>query len=187
MSSLRAAQRDWLARHHAKLRLTAHHRNSVHNPSHRLLVRVNVRRRDVSVRPYDGSNLESIATRQAFKLAPGKAFGVADHSSLAAAVRDADRGALPSHPRGQGFDFIYGHVRVVAYAALGGAARDVVLHAIALEDLYVAAVHLDGDGDYELSFRVAQDVAHGSFKLKEICGAVELLPGNLEGIEFLCG
>src|SRR5205085_6968461 len=44
---LRAAQRDGLASDDAQLRVAVNHREGVHDPGHRLLVRVNVGRGDV--------------------------------------------------------------------------------------------------------------------------------------------
>ena len=56
-------------------------------------------------------------------------------------VRDR---ALPRHPRGERGDLVERDVGVVADAALRRSERDVVLHAIAGEDLDLAAVHLNG-------------------------------------------
>src|SRR5919206_273081 len=159
-SSLRAAERDGLARHDAEFRVAAQHRDGVHYPRHRLLVGVNVGRGDVSVGADDGRYLDGVAARQTFELAHRHGLRVADDSALAAAVRDVDGRALPSHPRRESFNLVERDVRVEAYAALRGAARDVVLPAVALEDADLAAVHLDGHRNDELPLRVPQDLPH---------------------------
>jgi hypothetical protein len=73
---------------------------------------------------------------------------------------------------------------VITDAALRGAARDVVLHPEALEDLHVSGVHLDRDGDDELPLGIAQDAAHRVFKLQVLGGQLKLLRGYLEGVQF---
>src|SRR5205085_5422607 len=123
----------------------ADHRDGVHDPSHRLIVRIDIGRGDVAVWADDGRDLKGVAARQAFEFVLRHGFRIADDAAFAAAVRDAHGRALPSHPRGERLDFVERHARVKTYAALGWPARDVVLHAIALEDLHVAAVHLDRD------------------------------------------
>src|SRR5262249_59213244 len=79
------------------------------------------------------------------QLAHGEPARIDDHAALGAAVGDVDDGALPGHPHRQRFDLVQGDVWVVPDAALGGAAIDVVLDAVAGEDLYAAVVHLDGE------------------------------------------
>ena len=71
----------------------------------------------------------------------------------------SDDGALPGHPHGQGLDLVERHVRVVADAALGRAAAQVVLDAVAGEDLDAAVVHLDREVDGQLALGLAQDLA----------------------------
>ena len=79
----------------------------------------------------DDADVGGEAAGQALQLALAEPLGVDRHAALAAAVGDAHHGALPGHPHGQGADLVEGHVLVVAQAALGGPAAEVVLHAVA--------------------------------------------------------
>ena len=85
--------------------------------------------------PIEDLDLGGEAAGQALELLHAELLGVDDHAALAAAVRDADDGAFPGHPHGEGLDLVEAHVLVVADAALGRAAAEVVLDAIAGEDL----------------------------------------------------
>ena len=69
--------------------------------------------------------------------------GIADDAALGAAEGDVDDRALPGHPGGQRAHFVERDVGRVADAALGRAARDGVLHAIAGEDFQAAVVELN--------------------------------------------
>src|SRR2546421_2556574 len=183
-SPLRAAQRDGLSRHDAEFGVAVNHRKCVHDPGHRLLVCVNVGRGDVAVGADDGRDLEGVAPRETFEFTLRHRLRVAHHAALAAAVRYADRRALPGHPRGERLHLVERDVGVEAYAALRGAARDVVLHAVALEDSNLAAVHPDGDGDDELPLGVLQDLAHGLVEVEVVRGCLELPLRDLEGVQF---
>ena len=167
--------------------MSVHHGNRVHDPRHRLRVGVNIRRRNIPIGPDDRSNLESIASGEPFEFVLRQTLWIANHASLAAAVRDVDGGALPGHPRRQGLHLIEGYVWVIANAALGRAARDVVLHAIAFKDFGLAAVHSHRNRDYELALRAAQNVSQRLFQFQIIRRAIKLLLGNFKRIEFLFG
>ena len=75
----------------------------------------------------------SVAKRRvsARALARSACVGSQVDAALGAAERDVDQGALPGHPHRQRPDFVEVGRRVVAQAALGRAARDVVLDAVA--------------------------------------------------------
>src|SRR2546425_11797003 len=103
--------------------MAMHHGDRVHYPRHRLRVRVNIRRRNVPIRPDDWSDFERISSCKSLEFIFRKAFGIANHAPLAAAIRDADGGAFPGHPRGQRLHFIEGYVRMIANAALSWTAR----------------------------------------------------------------
>ena len=85
--------------------------------------------------PIEDLDLGEVAPGQALELLLAELLGVDDDAALAAAVRDADDGALPGHPHREGLDLVEGDVLVVADAALGRAAAQVVLDAVAGEDL----------------------------------------------------
>ena len=119
------------------------HAVGVHDPRHDLVVGVDVGRRDVLLGTDRVDDLGDVAARQRLELAPRHARGIADDAALAAAERDVRDGALPGHPRRERGHLVERHVRVIADAALRRAERDVVLHAVAGEDLDLAVVHLD--------------------------------------------
>src|SRR5262249_58836930 len=65
--------------------------------------------------------------------------------------------------------------RVIAYAALRRAERDVVLHAVAGEDLDRAVVHLYGARDDDLPFRAREDLPDAGLEVEDARRSVELL------------
>ena len=87
-------------------------------------------------------------------------------------------GALPAHPHRQRAHLVEGHVLVVADAALARPAADVVLDAVAGEDLHVAVVHRDREIDGELALRDAQHAAHPVVEVELVRGVVELGLGD---------
>ena len=115
---------------------------------------------DVALRADEERDLGGVAAGQALQLGLRHLLGVADHAALGAAEGDVDHGALPGHPHGQGAHLVQGDVGVVADAALGRAAADVVLHAVAGEDLHRAVVHAHREVDGELALGLAQNLAH---------------------------
>ena len=71
---------------------------------------------------------------------------------------------------------------MIADAAFGRAARDVVLHAIAFKNFRLAAVHLDGNRHDELPLGSPEDGAHRLFEFEIISRAIELLFGDFKWI-----
>src|SRR5262249_37610133 len=108
------------------------------------------------------------------QLAHGQLSRVDDHAALGAAVRDVDHGALPRHPHGQRLDLVQRHVGVVADAALGRPAVDVVLDAVPGEHLDPAVVHLDREVAGELALPLAQDLPQLGLQADDLRGLVEL-------------
>src|SRR2546422_158459 len=88
-------------------------------------------RRAATLRADDDADLGGIPAGHVLQLAHRHLLGIADHAALAAAVRDVGRGALPGHPGRQRLDLVEGDAGVIADAALGGTARQVVLHPVA--------------------------------------------------------
>ena len=72
---------------------------------------------------------------------------------------------------------------MVADAALGRAAAQVVLDAVAGEDLDRAVVHVDREVDGELAARLAQDEAHARVEVEAVGGEVELSLGDFPGVD----
>ena len=94
-----------------------------------------------------------------------------------------DDRALPGHPHREGLDLVEADVLVVADAALGRAAAEVVLDAVAGEDLDRPVVHVDGEMDGQLAPRLAQDAAQAGVQLEPLGGQVELSLRDLPGID----
>ena len=176
----RAAHLDRLAGHDGGRRVADVHAVGVHHPRHDLIVGVDVGRRHVLFRTDGVDDLGDVAARQRLELAARHPRRIADDAALAAAERDVRDGALPCHPRGERGDFVERHVRVVADAALGRSERDVVLHAVAGEDLDLAVVHLDRAGDGDLALGMREDFPDAGIETQQPRRAIELLEHRVE-------
>ena len=110
-------------------------------------------------------------------------LGIDDDAALAAAVRDADDRALPGHPHREGLDLVEADVLVVADAALGRPAAEVVLDAVAGEDLDRPVVHVDREVDGEFAARLAQDQAHARSQGPGVRGEIELSLGDFPRVD----
>ena len=153
-----------LAGDHAMSRMADGHSISVHDPGHGLRVGVDVWRRNVLRRADERKDLAGITTGHALEFALGHSLGVADDATLGAAKGNVHRGCFPGHPDGESFHFVEGNVGMVADAAFAGAARDVVLDAIAGEDFHLAVVHLCGQGNLKNALRGAEDLAQAGIE-----------------------
>ena len=131
-------------------------------------------------------DLGGVAARERLQFAIGEHVRIADHAALAAAERDVDHRAFPGHPGGQRAHFVQRHVGREADAALGRAARDGVLHAIAGEDFQPAVVQLHRDVDGDLAWRAcAEPCACRRRASSRVGGFVEARFGGEPGILFL--
>ena len=171
----RAAHLDRLAGDDGGRGVADVHRIGVGEPRHDLFVGVDVGRRHVLVRTDRVDDLRGVAARQRFELAHRHLGRIADHAALAAAERQLRHGALPRHPRRQRRHLVERDVRVIADAALRRSERDVVLHAVAGEDLDLAAVHLHGAGDDDLPLGVREHLPDARVKIQNARRALELL------------
>ena len=174
VAALGAAQADRLAGDDARDGVAGVHGVGVHHPGHDLGVGVDVRRRDVLLGADEDLDLGEEPAGQALELLLAELLRVDDDAALAAAVRDADDRALPGHPHREGLDLVERDVLVVADAALGRPAAQVVLDAVAGEDLDRPVVHVDREVDGELAARLAQDQAHARIEVEALGGEVEL-------------
>src|SRR5439155_4762027 len=114
----RAADHERLARDDARLGEPLVHRDRVHDPRHRLAVRVHVRGRDVLLRADDDRDFGGVPAGHALELPLRHLLRVADYAAFRAAVRDAHDRALPGHPARKGADLVQGDVPVVPDPAL---------------------------------------------------------------------
>src|SRR5690348_3383269 len=73
---------------------------------------------------------------------------------------------------------------MIANAALGGAARDVVLHAIALKYFHLPVVHLGGHGHFHDAFRRTQYLAKALVELEVLRRNVKLDLRDAKYIQF---
>ena len=103
------------------------------------------------------------------------------HSALGAAVGDPHRGALPGHQHGQRLDQVEVDVGVVADAAFGRTAADVVLDTPAGEDVDRAVVHADREMDGQLSFDLSQAASRVVGKADDVRRGVKPALCGLEG------
>ena len=112
-------------------RLPHVHGVGVHHPCHGLLVGVDVGRGNVFFRADEFDQLGGVAAGHALQFAARHLLGIADDAALGAAKGNIDHGAFPGHPTGQRAHFVQRHVRRIAHAALGRAARNGMLHPVA--------------------------------------------------------
>ena len=98
--------------------------------------------------PDDGQNFFGETPSEAFDLAAAQVCGVHGDAALGAAERQVHDAALPRHPHGQGGDLAEIHAGVVAQPALGRAAGERVLHAVAEERLRLARIAANGDAHH---------------------------------------
>ncbi len=91
--------------------MAPHHRVGIHDPGHRLRIRVHIRRWNVLIRPDQRQNLAGIPAGHALQFALRHPLRVADYSALGAAKRHIHHRRLPGHPRSQCFHFVQRHVR----------------------------------------------------------------------------
>ena len=179
-ASERAAHLDRLAGHDGRRRVADVHAVGVHHPRHDLVVGVDVGRRHVLLRADGVDDLGDVAAGQRLELAPRHPRRIADDAALAAAERDVRDGALPRHPRRERGHFVERDVGVIADAALGRTERDVVLDAVAGEDLDLAVVHLDRARDGDLALGVGEDLPDARVETQQPRCAVELLEHRVE-------
>src|ERR1051326_1141755 len=134
----RAAQVDWLARHHCVDRMARMHRVGVHEPSHSRLVGVHIGSGNVLLRSDEIEQLCCVTPRHALELTHGHLLRVTDDAALGAAEWNIHHCALPCHPRRQRANFVDVHVRRITDAALCWTTSKVMLHAKALKNLNAA-------------------------------------------------
>src|SRR5690606_37047055 len=142
-----AADGDGLAGDHAGGGAAVVHGVGVHHPGHGLRVGVDIGSGNILVRPDDHANFAGVAARNALELCTGVVARVDADAAFGTPERQVDRCGLDGHPGRQRHDFRQRDVLVVAHAALAGAARYIVLHAIPFEVGDGAVIQLDRNVD----------------------------------------
>ena len=173
-ASCRAAEHDGLARHDAGYRVSGVHRDGVHHPGHRLSVGAHVGRRDVGGGSDHALQLAGEAPRDGLELALAERRRIDRHAALRATKRHVHQRALPGHPHRQGAHLIEVRCGVEADATLGRAAGEVVLDAVAGEDLDVAVVHLHWEAHRELTLWDAKDRARLRVEFQVVGDTIKL-------------
>ena len=176
----RSTELDRLAGDHRRGRVADVHRVGVHDPRHDLLVGVHVGRRDVLLGSDRVDDLRDVAACERFDLALRHLRRIANHAALAAAEWNVRDGALPRHPRRERRHFVERDAGMIANASLRRSERDVVLHAIAGEDLDLAVVHLHRARDDDLAFGVGEDLPDARFEIEKVRRSVEFLEHRAE-------
>ncbi len=174
----RAADRERLARDDAEHGVALVHRVGVEDPGHHALVGADVGGRDVLLRPDLVDDLARVAARHPLELAAGELLGIDDHAALRAAERQAHQRALPRHRHRQALDLVLRDAVVVADAALGGAARDVVGDAVARVHVHGPVVRGDGDRDLDRFLAALEDVDQVRVDAEGLADLAQLLPGD---------
>ena len=172
LAAVRALQRDRLAgddRRRVAVELSV----LVHHPGHHLGVGVHVRGGDVPRGAEDLLDLVHERARDLLHVGGVELVGGAVDAALGAAEGDAGDRGLPGHQRGERADLVDVHLRVEADAALVGAARAVVLDAVAGVDVDLAVGETDRDLDRDLPVGGPEDDA-------QIIGEPEVVAGHLE-------
>jgi hypothetical protein len=184
-ASAGAAEIDRLAGDDGVDGLAHVHGVGVHDPGHGLLVGAHVGGGDVFFGSDELHEFGGVAAGHAFELALGHFLWIADDAALGSAKGDVDDGALPGHPGGEGADFVEGDIGRVADAALGWAASDGVLDAIAGEDFNGAVVHAYGDVNDELARGIAENLPNAGVEVEFGGGEVESSGLSFPGICLL--
>ena len=178
----RSSDLQRLAGDRGRRRVTEVHRQCVHDPGHRLTIRVDVRCRDVAIAADENRDLCREAARHVLELVQRELARIDDDAALGAAEGDVDHRALPGHPHRESLDLVERDVRVVADASFGGSAVDVVLHPITGEHARMAVVELDREMAGELALHFAKNVPQPWLEPDQLRGLVEL---RLRGAPFV--
>src|SRR5690606_34061545 len=123
-----------------------------------------------------------VAAGEALELAVAHAERIADDAALRAAERKGHYRALPRPPRRERGDLFGGDVHVEPDAALGGAARRVVQHAVSGIDLHLATVEPNRARDYDLVLGTAQDLVDPGLEVQALRRVVEARHHRFERI-----
>ncbi len=183
----RSAQRHRLAGDHAGDRGADIGRVGIHHPRHHLGVGVDVGRGDVARGTDDDADLAGVAAGEPFQLLARQLLRIDTDAALGAAEGQVHRGILDGHPAGQRHHLFERDVGVVTQAALAGATRQAVLHAIALEMRHAAIVEFHRHVDDQRPLRARQR-ADPAFQVTEVgADAIDLRQESGPRTAFVVG
>ena len=105
---------------------------------------------------------------------------IAGDAAFRAAVGQIGERAFPAHPHRERGGFAHGEIGRETRAALGRAERQVMLHAITLEGLDAAVVHVNRERDGDGALREHEPVAIVLVDVQVIGDDLELVASHLE-------
>ena len=152
----------------------------VENPGHVLGGGANVGGHDIDLRPDKGGHFLGEAPGQAFLLPHAHGAGVTGDAAFSSAVGKSHEGTFPVHPHRESSDLANVDIGVETKAPLHGATGEVVLNAVAEEDLGAAIVHGDGQGDGNEALGPFATLADSGIEFEKIGDAIELLGSHAE-------
>ena len=159
---------------------------SVVDPGHGVFVGVDVRRRNIGVRPDIVAKFVDETPSDAPKLGLAQAFRIANHTALGPAEGHFHQGTFPSHQRGQSSDFFDRDVGMIANTALARAQHSIMQDPVAAKRLNRAIFHLDGKANRQCALRQLEEFDQASLQAAEmLMRALKLLLCNLEWIKIL--
>ena len=174
LAAERASDRERLAGDDAEHGVPLVHGERVEDPGHHLPVGADVGRGDVPLRADVVDDLARVPAGEALELALRESLRVTDDAALRPAEGEAHQGALPGHPHRERLHLVERDVGVVADAALGRPARDVVRHAEALEHADRAVVHRDRDRDLDGLLALGEDADEVRVEREDLADPGEL-------------
>src|SRR6185503_6223665 len=125
-----------------------------------------------------------VAASHALQFAGRHVVRIANNSALGPAEWNVDDRTLPSHPAGEGADFVKSHIRRVTYAAFGRSAGNGVLDAEAGEYFQAAIVHRNRYVNDQLTIGITQDLYQALIKIQLLRSSVETGGLSLPRINF---
>ena len=160
------------------------HRIRIHDPCHRLFVRIHVGRRHVFLRSDEVDQLRRVTSGHSFKLAERHLRRIANDAALRSPKRNIHNRTFPGHPCCKRANFINIHVWRITNAALCRAAREVVLHTKAFEHLNAARVHARRNVNLQLAIRHAHHGVQIRIEIEQLRRAIEPRHHRFEWVVF---
>ena len=160
------------------------HAVGIHDPGHDLFIGVDIRGGDVFFGTEKLEQLSRITTGQPLQLSGRHLGRIANDATLGSSKRDVHDGAFPGHPGGKRFDFVECDVRRESQPPLTRPARDVVLDAVARENLKPPGVHENRDVNSDFPPRIAEELVEAIIQVQLLSRDVETRHHGLKRIYF---